>query len=74
MRSAMSVLLEETAFGGHASLEPADPSIADFLEHITAACPRSVIHASQKCPHFCRMDSSKMLKELYFELVPQKEI
>ena len=54
MQSAMSVLLEETAFGGHASLWPADPSIADFLEHLTAACPRPVIHAGQKCPQFCR--------------------
>ena len=33
MRSAMSVLLEETA--------------ADFLEHVTAARPRSVIHGSK---------------------------
>ena len=30
MRSAMSVLLEETAFGGHASLEPADPEHCRF--------------------------------------------
>ena len=29
MRFAMSVLLEETAFGGHASFQLADPSIAD---------------------------------------------
>ena len=40
MRFAMSVPLEETAFGSHASLKPADPSFADFLEHLTAACPR----------------------------------
>ena len=53
MRSAMSVLLEETAFGGHASLKPADPSIADVLEHHTAACPRPMIHAGQKCRQFC---------------------
>ena len=45
-----------------------------FLEHLTAACPRSVIHASQKCPHFCGIGSSRMLNELYFELVPQKEV
>ena len=45
----MSVLLEEIAFCGHACHWPADPSIADFLEHVTAAaCPRSVIHAGQK--------------------------
>ena len=30
MQFAMSVLLEETAFGGHANLWLADPSIADF--------------------------------------------
>ena len=58
MRSAMSVLLEETAFGGHASLEPADPSIADVLEHHTAACPRPLIHAGQKCPQFCGIGRS----------------
>ena len=52
MRSAMSVLLEETAFGGHASLQPADPSIADVLEHLTAAWQRPVIHAGHKCPQF----------------------
>ena len=50
MRSAMSVLLEETAFGGHASLEPADPSSAVFLERLMAACPLPVMHAGQKCP------------------------
>ena len=73
MRSAISVLLEETAFGGHASLEPADPSIADFLEHLTAACPRSVRHAGQKCLLFCGIGRSWMLNKLYFELVPQKK-
>ena len=73
MRFAMSVLLEETAFGGHASLQHADPSNADFLEHLMAACPRSVIHASQKCPQFCGIGSSWMLNKLFFELVPQKE-
>ena len=72
MRSAMSVLLEETAFGGHASLQPADPSIGDFLEHLTAACPIPVIHAGQKCPQFCGIGRSWMLNKLYFELVPQK--
>ena len=46
MRSAMFVLLEETAFRGDASLEPADPSTADFLENLTAACPRSVSSSS----------------------------
>ena len=33
--------------------KPADPSIADFLEHLTAAGPRPVIHAGRKCPQFC---------------------
>ena len=70
MRSVMSVLLEETAFG--ASLQPADPSIADFLEHVPAVCPRSVIHAGQKCPQFCGIGGSWMLNKLYFELVPQE--
>ena len=45
MRSAMSVLLEKAAFGGDASLQPADPSHAHLLEHRTTACSRSVIHA-----------------------------
>ena len=40
------------------------PSIADFLEHLTAACPRSVTHASQKCPQFCGIGRSWMLNEL----------
>ena len=70
----MSVLLEETAFGGNASLQPADPSIADFLEHLTAACPRSVTHSGQKCPQFCGIGRSRILNELNFELVPQKEV
>ena len=47
------VPLEETAFGGHASLQHADPSIADFLEHLTAACLCFVMHAGRKCPQFC---------------------
>ena len=72
--SAISVLLEETAFGGNASLEPADPSIADFLEHLTAACPCPVVHAGQKCPQFCGIGRSWILNKLYFELVPQKEV
>ena len=42
-----SVPLEKTAFGVHASLQPADPRIADFLEHLPAACPRPVIHGSK---------------------------
>ena len=58
IRSAMSVLLEETAFGGH----------------VTAACPRSAIHAGQKCPQFCGIGRSWMLNKLYFELVPQKDV
>ena len=33
---------KKTAFGGDADLEPAHPSMADFLEHLTAACPHSV--------------------------------
>ena len=75
MRSAMSVLLEETAFGGHASLQPADPRIADFLEHLTAACPRPVIHAGQKVPAILRdWQELDMLSKLHFELVPQKEV
>ena len=74
MRSAMSVLLEETAFGGHARLEPADPNIADFLEYFTAAFPCFAIHAGQKCPQFCGIGRSWMLNKLYFELVPQKEV
>ena len=45
-----SVLLEKTAFGGHASLWPADPSNTHLLEHPTTACPRPVTHAGQKCP------------------------
>ena len=68
MRSAMSVQLEETACGGHASLQPADASTADFLEHVTAACPRSVTHAGQKGPQFCGIGRSWMLNKLYFEL------
>ena len=52
MRSAMSVPLEKPAFGGKAGLQPADPSIAHFLEHPKAACPRPVIHAGRKCPQF----------------------
>ena len=39
---------KRAAFGGNASLQPADPSIALLLEHPTAACPRSVIHVGQK--------------------------
>ena len=74
MRSAMSALLQETAFGGHASLMPADPSLADFLEHLTAACPRPMIHAGQKCPQFCGIGRSWMLNELCPELVLQKEV
>ena len=74
MRSTMSVLLEETAFGGNASLEPADPSTADLFEHPTAACPLPVIHAGQKCPQCCGVGRSWMLNKLYFELVLQKEV
>ena len=66
-------LLEETAFGGHASIQSADPSIADFLEHLTAACPRPVIHAGQKCRQFCGIAWSWPLNELCLELVPHED-
>ena len=55
IRSAIAVPLEKPACGGNASLWPADPSLAHRLERPTAACPRSVRHANQKCPQFCRM-------------------
>ena len=66
-------LFKKAAFGGNAILEPADPSIADFLEHLTAAYPCSVIHTGQKCPQFCGTGKSRLLNELHFEPVPQKE-
>ena len=34
--------------------------------------PHSVVHAGQKCPHFCRMWRSSTLNERCLELVPQK--
>ena len=43
-----------------------------FLGHPTAACPRSVIHAGQKCPQFCGIGRSWTLNELCLELVPQE--
>ena len=68
-----SVLREETASGGHASLQPADPCSTDPLEHPTAACPRPMTHAGQKCPQFCGNGRNWMLNELCLELVPQKK-
>ena len=64
------LLLEAT----QAPTQPADPSLAHFLEHPTAACPRSVMPAGQKCPQFCGNGRSWMLNELCLELVPQKEV
>ena len=64
MQSAISVILEKPAFGGNASLQLADPSLTHFLEHPTAACPRSVIHAGQKSPQFCGIGRSRTLNEL----------
>ena len=54
MRSAMSVLLEKTAFGGNASLQLADPGSAHFLEHPTTACPRRATLAASKVPAILR--------------------
>ena len=48
------VLPRKNAFGGHASLQPADPSIDHLFEHPTAACPRPMIHTGQKCPAILR--------------------
>ena len=67
MRSGMSVQLEKN------SLWPADPSLAHFLEQPTTACPRSAIHAGQKCPQFCGIGKSWILNELCLEPVPPKE-
>ena len=50
------------------------PSMAHFLTHPTAPCPRSVIHAGQKCSQFCEIGRSCLLNELCLELVPQKEV
>ena len=52
-RSPMITIQKKPPLAATQAFEPADPSTADFLEHLTAACPRSVIHASQKCPQFC---------------------
>ena len=57
-------VIERHTSSGDASFEPAVPSIADFLEHLTAACPCSVIHSSRKCPQFCGLGRSWMLNEL----------
>ena len=57
MWSAMSVLLEKTAFGGHAmpsAPQPADPRGTGLFEHPTAACPRPVPHAGPKVPAILR--------------------
>ena len=54
MRSAMSVLLEKTAFGGNASLQLADPGSAHILEHPTTACPRRATLAASKVPAILR--------------------
>ena len=48
------------------------PKHCPFLKHPTAACPRCVIHAGQKCPQFCGTGSCWVLSELCLELVPQK--
>ena len=74
MQCAVSVLLEKTAFGENASLNLADPCLAIFLEHPTAACPRSVIHAGQKCPQLSWICRSWMLNGLCLELVPQQKV
>ena len=69
-----SVPLEKTAFGGHASLQPADPCSTDLSAHPAAACPRPMIHAGQKCPPVSRIRKSWMLNELCLEPVPQKSL
>ena len=51
MRSLRITGQKKNVFFGIASLQPGDPGIANFLGHPTAACPRSVKHAGQKCPH-----------------------
>ena len=63
-----SVILGKTAFGGNASLWPADPCIALFLEH-----PRPMIHAGV-CPQFYRIDRRWILNELGLELVQQNKV
>ena len=40
---------KEAAFGGRASLQPADLSIAHFREHPTAVSPRSLMHVGAIC-------------------------
>ena len=74
MWSAMRVPLENAAFSGNASLQPADPCIAQFLEHPTAQrLPvHGVIHAGQKVPAILGIGRSWTLNELCLELVPQK--
>ena len=71
---SLSGLLAKTAFGDNASLELADPCLAHFLEHPTATCPRLMIHAGQKFPHFFGIGRMWMLNKLRLELVPQKNI
>ena len=65
-------LFKKAAQGGNAGLWPADPSLAHSLEHPTAACQRSVIHADQTCPQFCGSCMSLILNELCLELVSQR--
>ena len=45
MRSAISVLLEQTTSCGHPCLQPADPCSTDLFEYPTTACPRPMRHA-----------------------------
>ena len=70
MRSVMSMLLKGTAFGGQASLQPADLSSTHLIEHPTAACPRPMTH---KCPQFCGIGKSWALSELCLDLVHRKK-
>ena len=44
---------KKAAFGGHASLRPADPC-SRLLEHPTAVCPRPTIHGGSKLPAVLR--------------------
>ena len=67
---SLRITVKNAAFGGNASPQPADASIAHFLEDPTATCPRS---AGQKCSQFCGMCKSWILNELCLELVPKKK-
>ena len=52
MRSARSVQLEETAFGGTRALSVRSQAAPIFFEHLMS-CPRPMRHAGQQCPPFC---------------------